>query len=73
MSRKRGPALLAAALLGSALAGAAYFYGKRLRPEDFEQEQDYKLDKRRLASGLAVLIALGLLVTAATDADDDEP
>ena len=73
MSRKRRPALLAAALLGSALASAAYFYGKRLRPEDFAPEQDYRLDGRRLASGLAVVVALGLLVTAATDADDDEP
>ena len=71
MSRKRS--LLAAALLGSAVAGAAFFYGKRLRAEDFEAEQDYKLDGRRLAGGLAVLVALGLLVKAATDADDDEP
>jgi hypothetical protein len=73
MSRKRGTALLAAALLGSALAGTAFFYGKRLRPKDLEQEQDYRLGRLYLARGLAIVIALGLFVKAATDADDDEP
>ena len=73
MSRTPVPKLLAAALLGSALAGAAYFYGKRLRAEDFEQEQDYKINKRRLARGLALVIAIGFLVKAATRPNDDEP
>ena len=73
MSRKHRPALLAAALLGSALAGAAFFYGKRLRSEDLERDQEYKLGRRNLVRGVAILIALGLFVKAATDADDDEP
>ena len=71
MNRKA--VLLATALFGSAVASAAYFYGKRLQAADFEREQDYKIDKRRLARGLALLIAIGLLVKSAPDPDDDEP
>ena len=73
MSRKRAPPLLAVMLVGSAVAGAAFFFGKRLRSDDLDRDQDYTLGRRYLARGLAILIALGLFVKAATGADDDEP
>jgi hypothetical protein len=40
MNRTPVAAMLAGALLGTGLAEVAYFYGKRLRPEDLEGEQD---------------------------------
>ena len=73
MGRNRIPALLALALVGTAIGGAVYFTGKRLRKEDLEPEQDYEVDRRRLTRGLAVLIALGLLAIATTDPDEDRP
>ena len=73
MSAGRIPPLLAWALLGSAVAGAAYFIGKRLREGDFEREQEFDVDRRRLARGLAVLVALGFLVIAVTEPDEDRP
>ena len=59
------------ALLGSALAGAAYFIGKRLRAEDFENEQDYKLARRSLLRGVAVLIALQIFLNWSESRPDD--
>ena len=70
MGRNRIPTLLALALVGTAIGGAVYFTGKRLRKEDLEPEQDYEVERRRVRRGLAVLIALGLLAVAATDPED---